>query len=241
MFICSYYTEDINPDVPLNFWWLINAISSKTVGRMLIFFRNIDHIGAVYDFVTTNIGQSASTANKTVYMYHRGTKEQRRREIIEELSTTPTAKECKVVLCSSSFSLGLNLSAIVHFGCPDNVTEYIQETGRAARERNSHGHAILLTYPRMLSGGSKSPCVKAYAKTKECRRKMLMDNFGIVPDSNQLCCDNCVLNLGDSCPLIKFIKENFEVEQSASSRSSSGSSSLSSWPCDVLDLLEDSL
>lgn len=114
--------------------------------RMLIFFRNVHVVGDAYDYVATKIGQGLNCPipDRTVHMYHLTTSDIRKKLILQML-TSPLSKT-QVIFCTSSFSLGLNLSHIhfvVHYGVPSSVEDSVQETGRLARER---GHMVTPYY-----------------------------------------------------------------------------------------------
>ena len=60
----------------------------------------------------------------------------------------------KVVFCSSSLSLGMNLANIeyvIHCGVPTQASMFLQKTGRAAREVSIHGHSIFMKFPCISS------------------------------------------------------------------------------------------
>lgn len=55
----------------------------------------------------------------------------------------------RVVLCSTSFSMGLDVKGVdtvVHYGPANDIDDYLQETGRAGRDPLIQSHAILLLY-----------------------------------------------------------------------------------------------
>ena len=200
-------------DVPLNFSWIVNLKKDMFSGRILIFFKNLEQTGVVYDFVTTNIKQSPSDVTKTVHMYHSQTNPDRKKAIVDSLSRPLAVGEMTVVHCTSSFSLGLNLRDIeyvVHYDLPHSLTDYVQETGRAAREPTTHGHAIILAYDKMSVGTKVERAMQEVAKTKMCRRDCIMSYFRLTPSPNVKCCDICNQDLAELCPIIPYIRVNRE-------------------------------
>ena len=187
----------ISPEFPANFNWLIDLCRDEQAGPMkiLIFFQSTDRLGSAYDYVTYNIAQSPYDRDRKVFMYHRDTDPSTKSEIMSELRQESTT--LKVVLCTSSFSLGLNLPGInyvIHYSPPRTIEEYVQETGRVARERNSHGHAILLMHAGCMRGRKLDLDMKQYATEQDCLRQQINAKFKYPYDEGldkSLCCDQC--------------------------------------------------
>lgn len=161
-------------------------------GKTLLFFQNRFQMGVLYDYITANINQSPSADRPKVMMYHSDTDQGKKDEAIMRL--TSHSSDTTVVICSSSLSLGLDftkLTRVIHYGIPHSIEDYIQETGRAARETGSEGVAILLHYSSMTAGRSVEKSMKDYIDIGGCRRQFLMHHFGIDIESNDHCCDNC--------------------------------------------------
>ena len=64
---------------------------------------------------------------------------------------------------------------MVHFGPSKNIESYVQECGHAGRD--GEPSSCCLVYNGLLLGCCDKE-MKVYVQTKECRRKILMDNFG---------------------------------------------------------------
>mgnify|MGYP001792677308 FL=1 len=183
---------------------------------MLVFFRNVMQIGDVYDYITAKIGQQPDChiEDRTVHMFHLGTHENRKKIILQLM--TASVSRMQIVLCSSSFSLGLNLAGIkyvVHYGVPSSVEDYVQEVGRAARELGLTGHAILLAYKNMTIGRPIAQTMKEFFRTVSCRRKVLNDYLQIetVTPSNS-CCDACDWDLPTgNLPITRLLTDNVHV------------------------------
>lgn len=161
---------------------------------MLIFFRSLITAGDIYDYVTFNLGQSPDDKVKSIYMYNRTTVDDNKDEVLEEMTGSDTERS-KVILCSASFSLGVNLKGIdyvVHYGSPGKIEEFIQETGRAARDPDHTGHSLLITEPRLHAGRVVEQAMKDFASTTTCRREVLLNVFGESVSTGPIgCCDNC--------------------------------------------------
>lgn len=215
--------EKVGREVPLNFQWLVDVQRDGFSGRILIFFQNVEQTGIVYDFLKVNF-DNERTPKPSLHMYHSGTKPEKKAQTVAEFSLPLEPKEFSVVLCTSSFSLGLDLADIeyvLHFGVPNTVTDYVQETGRASREPSKHGHAILLTHHRMGVGRPIERAMRDFYKTSNCRRKTLMAEFRIQPGHNEKCCDSCVWDLSLSCPLVSYIQTDTKSHPESASEHSS--------------------
>ncbi|XP_048237234.1 uncharacterized protein LOC124136953 [Haliotis rufescens] len=86
------------------------------------------------------------------------------------LTATATNKTNReIVLCSTSFSMGLDLQSVetvIHYGPASNVEGYIQETGRAGRDPEKQAHALLMKFRQCLSGRRNiSDEMKQYVRT----------------------------------------------------------------------------
>lgn len=139
---------------------------------------------------------------------HSGTKTEKKKQAVEQFSQPLQTHEFSVVLCTSSFSLGLDLADIeyvVHYGVPNTVTDFIKETGSASREKTTHGHAVLLTHENMGAGRPIERATKEFYKTSNCRRKIPMAEFGIQPAASDMCCDACAWHISSSCAIIPYI------------------------------------
>lgn len=70
----------------------------------------------------------------------------------------------RVTICASSLYVGC-VELVVHFGAPVSVQDFLQETGRAAREPGSEGQSILMTYMRQTWAGTNQ-YLRDYASSK---------------------------------------------------------------------------
>ena len=232
-FSFRYHVVRISEEFPRNFTWLYELYNSKTYGgRMLIFFPTIYHLGDTYQYVTANITESAPS----VYMFHKKTSDSRKAEILRLLSQPQSDAKLTVVMCTSSFSLGLDLkdiSYVIHYGPPRKTEDYLQETGRAARERGSHGHAILLTFSGDRRGRMLDDNMKEMVTQERCRREILTVKFNIREEKPQDCCDHCQWDITLPGSIIDWIHRyndvvvanNEETSQVPSSSTSSSSES----------------
>ena len=206
--------EDICDD----FDWLVDLIKrkGKETPRMLVFFRKIDHISDVFEHLATSLGEQAyvnftpegpnDDRNRLFDMYHLKTDE----EVKETVSASYQDPEgvTRVVLCSTSFSMGLDVkgvNSVVHYGSSNDLDDYIQESGRAGRHPDEQCHAIIIKYKRCLSSKNIATGMKEYINSKTCRRKILLKPFTTTdltqfPGNNlHDCCDICTLMCRCQC------------------------------------------
>ena len=111
----------------------------------------------------------------------------------------------RVVFATTALAMGLdspNIRYIIHWKPPNDIEEYVQETGRGGRD-GKYAVAVLYYTRENQSSQRLSVDMKCYiSNNKSCRRDILMASFG---DSSQaviskpaelhLCCDICAQNV----------------------------------------------
>ena len=198
--------------------WVVKCLEQPVTPRMLIFFTNSNHLTDAYQSILYHSGEPIGGR---VAMFQLVTNDQLKAELMADLGN-PDGKT-KVVLCTSSLSMGINLAAIdyvIHYGLPHTTDMFLQETGRASREDGSHGHSIILTYPRMMAGRANTTdsVIKQLAKTGDCLRDTLLSKFDAVkPTDQSQCCTNCGVEADD---IIDLICDDLDSEVSYNSISS---------------------
>lgn len=195
-----------------DFRWLFHLILRTTADqlpRILIFYNNIDYLADAYQYVMYHANQLIGDPSPICVMFHLITDPLIKQAVLKDLAEVNG--RIRIVFCSKSLSMGLNLAQIkyvIHYGPPTTADAFIQETGRAARESGLHAHSILLTFPRMASGRTLDDTMKDYLSGKECLRSTLLAKFHCVkPTDQQNCCDICD---DVSCDVMKDIIESYE-------------------------------
>ena len=127
------------------------------------------------------------------------TAESTKAKIIEDF-TNPDGT-IRVVFATVAFAMGLdapNIRQIIHWGPPTDAELYVQETGRAGRDRQ-YSKAFLYYNNRDISKSSHvHDSMRVYCENaRECRRSMLMNQFEQSPSFERpkflhLCCDVCM-------------------------------------------------
>ena len=84
-----------------------------------------------------------------------------------------------------------NIQEVIHFGPPDSLENYIQETGRAGQD-GSPALAMILTKQRKYAR-IESTTKEFVTDSETCRRRKLCKHFNDGPPPNFLtyCCDVC--------------------------------------------------
>ena len=86
-----------------------------------------------------------------------------------------------------------DISYAIHNGPPRKTEDYLQETGRAAREREkgSRGRAILLKFSGDHRGRMPDDNMNKMVTQERCRSEILTVKFNIREKKPQDCCDHC--------------------------------------------------
>ena len=98
------------------------------------------------------------------------------KETIIKSFTAPTST-LRVVIATSAFGMGVNcvgVRKVISFGAPDDVEDYIQQTGRVGRG-GLPSEAILLWSPDNMRYASER--LKDYCKITKCRRDFLFSDY----------------------------------------------------------------
>lgn len=123
--------------------------------------------------------------------YHAGLEREEKTEIEKWFFTQKDA-----VLCSTcAFGMGVDKSdirTVVHLDAPSTVESYVQEAGRAGRDRSVARAILLWSIEDSLKFGEKeagdrAAVMKKFAEATTCRRQILLDAL----DAEQAVCDGC--------------------------------------------------
>lgn len=195
---------------------LVREIRAKRTGmdRSIIFCRSYNSCTNVYFYFKSSLGKSLSEPEG--YIGHAELR------IVDMFTacTHPTVKNIilrqfqqpdstlRVLVATVAFGMGIdcpNIRRIIHWGCPEDVETYMQETGRAGRDGLP---ATAKLYSSVnVSASHTSESMKEYCKlkTEGCRRNFLLQEFDtsseITESSGCKCCDLCCFKC--KCDLCK--------------------------------------
>ena len=125
--------------------------------------------------------------------------DQAQKDCIIEKFTTPS--QLRVVVATVAFGMRIDcpdVRQIVHIGMPDNLEEYIQETGRSGRDGNLSLATLLQVKGRKQTADQS---MKDYCKNEEkCRKDLLfndMDEYSHIDMGTKctcwdICCTSCL-------------------------------------------------
>ena len=105
----------------------------------------------------------------------------------------------RLVLSTSVLGMGFNsphITRVIHFDPPVEITDYVQQIGRAGRAGQTSCSAVLYYSLLDLSHIKKKPggtAMDEYCTTESCLRSTLMAHFGCeaTVTDKQKCCSNC--------------------------------------------------
>ena len=146
-------------DVPTTFKAVVERLKSERekMPRMIIYGKSFSVCADIYLFFRAQLGKSITEPTsapdlsrfRLVDVFTSVTDQQQKDGIINAFTRDT---QLRVVIATIAFGMGIDcpdVREIVHVGVPDNVECYIQETGRAGRDREP-SLAILLTSTERL-------------------------------------------------------------------------------------------
>jgi len=238
-------------DIERNFKWLLERLQEEksAMDKTLIFFRQTKNIIALYEWLVKELGQRGKPMQeRSVEMYHLKTSDTVKKDITSHFMKD---SNLRVVLCSTSFSMGINLrdvKLVVHYGPASDTDSYIQETGRAGRQDHTRCHAVIIRHKYALNSKNISEDMKKFVKSKSCRRQLLMspyvDEEVLSVKPAHRCCDCCSCECDtcdeDSCPVTISLGSDEEDDSSSSNSSSDSDSDIEVFKRKPVLVLSDS-
>ena len=173
--------------------------------RVIVFCRNYDNCALIYLYMksrlgvefTEPIGAPSLAAFRLADMFTACTRPDVK-EIILKSFLNPLS-HLRVVIATIAFGMAVdfpNVQRVIHWGPPEDVELYVQETGRAGRDQLP-AQAILYCGGPDLIARHLDDDMKQYCHNKEtCRRKLLSyfmnsDEHQTTSTTGCLCCDVC--------------------------------------------------
>lgn len=155
---------------------------------------------------TVKIQQIIANAGISCGLYHSDVDEDEKKKTHLDF----VDNKIKCVIATIAFGMGINkpdVRVIIHYGAPKNVEGYYQEIGRAGRDmQKSYCYAFfgdrdfqiqesfIMSIQDILVRKHQLTLLeemRKFAKTTECRRKILLKYFGEANRPNCNFCDNC--------------------------------------------------
>lgn len=114
----------------------------------------------------------------------------------------------RIVISTVAFAMGIdvpNIHTVIHWGPPNDVESYVQETGRGGRDGKATNATLYYNKRDIVKSGHVQESMRMYCmNVVQCRRQQLMKQFCEVdridtPEFMHMCCDLCAGKC--KCPL----------------------------------------
>lgn len=204
------YSVRVVKDLEETFAPLVEEVKQlrTNIDKIIIFCRTHDDCSHMYLFITSRLGkecfQPVGAPNlarfRIVDMFTSCTHPQVKDSILQSFSQPNGI--LRVVIATVAFGMGLdcpNVRRIFHWGAPNDLESYVQETGRAGRD-GKPAQAVLYNVSQPSNRFLEKP-MKKYCKNRTlCRRQLILQEFDAPFDCvvNCTCCDVCELSC--TCP-----------------------------------------
>lgn len=179
-------------------------LKQKNYPKTIIFARSYKDCTDLYlhvahclgKHITVPVGYPNLLKYRLLSMYTRASRDEMKSSIMTSFSKGDGT--LRLIIATTSFSMGIDIPdvrQVIHWSPPSDVEQYIQEIGRAGRDRNDSSAILLFDKPNRFTQKS----MREYAENKtECRRLNLFSHFikyEHVDDIRKCkCCDICELS-----------------------------------------------
>ncbi|MBM3259021.1 MAG: RecQ family ATP-dependent DNA helicase [Candidatus Sericytochromatia bacterium] len=174
--------------------------------------RHRGEAGLVYAPTRKQVERIAESLRKRGHQaraYHAGMEPAIRRQILQDFR----AERLDLVVATVAFGMGIDrgdVRFVIHAGMPKSLEQYVQEAGRAGRDRLDaecvllHNASDIVTWQRMLTGEdpmfvqhqmNQLKAMVRYSRTLTCRQDVLLRYFG--QDAPEVACGRCDVCLGE--------------------------------------------
>ena len=222
----SVLTKPSNPLViiqPL----LDNLKAGCMDGKCLIFCRYYDDTNRMYELIALYLAKHDALflpndhPNCTCEKFDASTSPSVKKRIIE--SFTKRDGVIRIIVSTIAFGMGIdvaNIYSVIHWGPPDDLESYVQETGCGGRDGRATSATLYYAkgdLPR-TNEAMRNYCVN---KPLYCRRVMLMTPFcGFVekPKVFHMCCDVCAEQCNCALCVVHYLRRTWLLFNSLNMR-----------------------
>jgi RecQ family ATP-dependent DNA helicase len=183
----AYVVEVVGSNPQETFQALIDEVREKgrASPKVIIYCPRIRIVSMIYESFHAVLGFDMYLDSKTcnprerlVEMYHARVDEENKEQILKSFSELDGC--VRVLIATIAYGMGIDCKGVkdvIHYGAPENLERYLQESGRAGRSGENGCKAILLYSNIMLKQCDEE--IKSYIRNNSaiCRRKLLLSNF----------------------------------------------------------------
>jgi len=170
-------------------------------GRNIIFCQRQVDCGSLYTLFEQELGTEFTEPVRThhslpqyrlVNPYMKKTEDIIKKCVLEQCSKLDSC--LRVIICTAAFGMGIDcvgVNCVIHYGPPNDIETYIQQTGRSGRDGQPSHCQLMLAKDQMrfCDVNMKSYCTNSTV----CRRDSLYSGFSSYNSrgSKCNCCDIC--------------------------------------------------
>ena len=180
---------------PESLEWLFKRLNNMqtTMPRIIIYCRTHVQCHSLFAIFDQQVDNSELYA-----MYHGSTVPSVQEKVARDFED-PNGK-IRLLFATIAFGMGVDVKGvhtIFHMGVPQDIDDYVQESGRAGRD-GKPSFSVIITYPAMYAGTKTETRMKDFVKNQsECRRKLVLREFNADEETmshqelSHQCCDRC--------------------------------------------------